>query len=310
MISNPQLKPYQYINELVPSMILCLNRVEQIIVNNSHINSSLDRYESLVSSWHLVRSNFNELEQDLQLFCDIEWKWLEQVDEGLVCCHTLAAMSTIYSMIPFKELSVHDQNIILYGLLFHDIAKRGPPEIETKDPLHPFTSAAKALGVFARLGWIQNSDLLEETQEFIKNAFFYHKWANFMDNRKLPRIYGLLLYATGLIASPDTKYGTYFELTQNMNVGQLFVFEILAIILFHQSIDLDPKYPNFTPLSFPEQIKYLSPRLLHLITILHLGDNGSYNLPLLRSTWSFDKRILKTSKNLSRSLSSHLGKSK
>jgi hypothetical protein len=243
-----------------------------------------------------------DLEQELNTFCEAEWHWLDQVDEGLVCCHTFATLATIYSMKPFKDLDFHDQNIILYGLLFHDIAKRGPPEIETKDPLHPFTSAAKALKIFSRLGWIQHAENVEEISEYISNAFFFHEWANFMDNQKLPMIYKQLLYATGLISDMNSSYQNYYQLTNDLPREKLFVFEILAIILFHQSVDLDPKYPNFTPLTEEEMNSYLSPRLLNLLTILHIGDNGSYNLPLKRAKWDFDKRILLTQSRMTRKM--------
>jgi len=119
-----------------------------------------------------------------------------------------------------------------------------------------------------------------------------------MDNTKLPQIYQALLYLTGLTPSITTDFTDYFSVSTSHPTENLFVFEILAIILLHQSVDLDPKYPNFTPLNEEEILRYLSPRLLKILTILHLGDNGSYNLPIKFEDWTFVTRIWRTYKRL------------
>ena len=295
-MSSP--KPYQYANELIPSVIPLLSTTEQTLLSESYLDPSLDRYHNLINSWKVVRQQMTLLEPELSSFCSEEWSHLNQVDEGLVCSHTFAALATVYSLPCFKSLDSHDQNIIIYGLLFHDIAKRGPPQIQTKDPVHPFTSAAKALRIFNNLGWVVNPGIVNEAADFIHNASFFHQWGNFMDNRKLPQIYRYLLYATGLLETLSTPYQTYSHLTKDLQKESLFIFEILAIILFHQSIDFNPEFPNFTPLKDLEVTKYLSPRLLDLLAVLVIGDSGSYYLPEPRTDWTFYRTIIDTSNEL------------
>lgn len=289
---------FQYVNDLIPSVIPLLSKTEEILLAESYLDPTLDRRAGLINSWNVVRHQMALLESELSSFCSEEWNHLNQVDNGFVCSHTLATLATVYSLKYFKDLDFHDQNIIIYGLLFHDIAKRGPPQMETKDPVHPFTSAAKALRIFNNLGWIVNSNIVNEAADFIHNASFYHNWGDFMDNNKLPQIYQYLLYATGLLETQTTPYQSYNHLTKDLQKENLVIFEILALILLHQSIDFDPEFPNFTPLSDQEISKYLSPRLLNLLSILAIGDSGSYFLPAKRKSWKFHTTIINTSNYL------------
>ena len=45
-------------------------------------------------------------------------------------------------------MSPKEQNILKWAALFHDIAKRGPPEFKGRDHVHPFNSGMATLEVF------------------------------------------------------------------------------------------------------------------------------------------------------------------
>ena len=50
----------------------------------------------------------------------------------------------------------HDQNILKWAALLHDIVKRGNPLFEGKDHIHPFLSGRATLIIFKKLGKILN----------------------------------------------------------------------------------------------------------------------------------------------------------
>ena len=202
----------------------------------------------------------------------------------------------------FLDLDYHDQNVILVGLLFHDISKRGRPSYKGKDPIHPFRSAATALEIFNRLGWIKNEDQIDETIGFINSAFIIYKNKEYMDNSKLDEIFTRLLYATGIYNSLDQKFDNYFEATLEVPREKLYTVEILLLILLHQSVDLEPKYPNFTPIPNEDLPRFFTARLLKLLSILHMGDNASYNVPKPHKAWTFPRRIWKSFRSLKKLL--------
>jgi hypothetical protein len=63
------------------------------------------------------------------------------------------------------QLNNMEQNILKWAALFHDISKRGMPDFEGKDHVHPFESAITTLKMFVELEiiGINNS---EEKKEF------------------------------------------------------------------------------------------------------------------------------------------------
>lgn len=277
------------IQNFIPSLYSVLQELEERILRNFHIKPELERYDSLVYIWSLIRANMLGVEQEFRRICNEEWEFLDRVDNGLVCSHTIAVVTSAYLHQQFKELDENDKSVVMWGCFFHDIAKRGPPEMKTKDPIHPFTSASKALRVFNRLGWVPISQEVENTITLINTSYFRQTWGQFMDNSKLPEIFRKLLYVTGVILTESEPFESYFKLTQHKEKSVLFVYEILAIILLHQSIDFDRQFPNFTPLKNYEILSYMSPRLLHLLKLLNFGDSGSYNLPEPVLTWRLFK---------------------
>lgn len=288
MVSEVQDK---LIENFFPLIYANLEKVERLVLEDKQIDPGVFGPYRLTAAWVFIRQNMSPIEEDLCRICRDEWNSLDLVEDRHVTSHTIAALVTAYLDPMFKSLDHNDKSIILWACLFHDIAKRGPPEIPGKDPFHPFTSAAKALRIFNRLGWIPVPSEIEPTIELLNSSYIICNDTQFMDNIKLPLIIAKLLYITGIIPKPDFPYTCYADLTNNMPKSRLFVYEILAIILFHQSINLSVDYPNFTPLPYAEIRNYFSQRLLHLLSLLHKGDTGSYNLSDPVKTWKFPKKI-------------------
>ena len=224
-------------------------------------------------------------ESEISVFCNEEWIFLNQVDDGLICSHIIAVLLATFIDKEFKEMDSHDQSLILWGCLLHDIAKRGPPEMNTKDPVHPFISCGKALRIFNRLGWIIHPEHVESIIAIINSSYIVYQNREFMDNSKLSIIVPHLLFLTGILPSPTTKLSSYLELTKNLDRSSMFVYEILAVILFHQSLNFDLIYPNYSPLTDEEILIFLSPRMIRLLCVLHKGDNKSYSLNCSVSSW-------------------------
>ena len=76
------------------------------------------------------------------------WDTLNSMQEGGVAYHSIMVVLQCFCDTLFENLSSRDQNIVLWGALFHDISKRSNPVLEGKDHIHPFISAATTLLIF------------------------------------------------------------------------------------------------------------------------------------------------------------------
>ena len=67
-----------------------------------------------------------------------------------------------------------EKNLLQWIALFHDISKRGPPEFDSRDHVHPFQSGAIILNLFKEKGIIEVSEkdeiLWNEMIEYINNS--------------------------------------------------------------------------------------------------------------------------------------------
>ena len=213
------LSNVSHITTLIPSLYPSLARVQSLIHHHSHIKYFHKRHDNLLRGWGLIRSTLSEVENDFSNLCRTEWDSLNTYDGGLVCSHTLAVVACAYLSNDFKALDQHDQSLVMWGCFFHDIAKRGRPAIKGKDPIHPFTSAARALKILDRLGLVPASQEVDETVQVINNAFVMRGRREFMDNGRMAEIMRRLLYVTGVISEKDEEFTSYFELTREMERG-------------------------------------------------------------------------------------------
>ena len=80
------------------------------------------------------------------------WQKLGHYIDGLVRLHTINVLVCVVRAPTYRTLPKHEQNILKWAALFHDISKRGPPEFDGRDHVHPFNSAAAMLEVFHEMG--------------------------------------------------------------------------------------------------------------------------------------------------------------
>jgi hypothetical protein len=288
--SPPQHFSYQYIKEKIPCLYPNLLSIEELIFQNKHIDHSETRsWKKLDKCWEIIRQNMWPFELEIFPFCGREWSRELQMENGHISRHIIGTLIAAYINPRFKQLDEHDQSIILYSLLFHDIAKRGPPVLCTHDPFHPFACAAVTLGILNRAGWVANPEAVKETVAFIEAAKVVTPFYELMDNSQLNGIFRRLLYVTGVWKNANEWFLGYREACGGVEKEKMFVLEVVLLVLLHQSVNFDCEYPNFTPLCDEDILVYFSPRLLYLLGIVNAADGGSYHLNRPIGEWECKK---------------------
>ena len=189
----------------------------------------------------------------------------------------------------WQSLDSHDQNLLLWVSLLHDIGKRVGPKKE-RDLLHPFESVAMCVPLLQTWGWISNSeqDLMHGAaiSRRIREAVITDSSGNTVqDNRQLPAIVWELLKLTGILG-PFQPFISISSAIHGRNHSDLFIFDILLLILLHQSITVTAAYPQAAPLDPNQYELYLNQRLARLLSIILRCDSGSYSYVLFRSRHS------------------------
>lgn len=230
--------------------------------------------------WTRIYSEMARAECEIMQECGAEWTELSSNDNNYFCRHTFAALTALLVDKDYERMDLHDRNLLLWALLFHDIAKKGSPTIYGRDPFHPFSSTSKTLEIFVRFGWVKSGPHIAALVELINSAYTLENGSKLMDNSKLPEIFQGILQATELNFSTTSAH------------EPRFAFEVLILILFHQSLDINPIFPNPVYLKNSEILTYLSPRLVFLLFVLHKADHNSYNLAYPISSWHNNELIL------------------
>jgi hypothetical protein len=156
-----------YINVYIPKLYQNLLKVEEMISSHEHLKYFTSRHNRLVIAWERIQQALDPLESNLSVFCSEEWEDLKQYNHGFINSHIIAVMASTFIDPEFKDLDLNDKSVLMWACLFHDIAKRGRPYLKGKDPIHPFTSTSKTLGIFNRMGWIIRPELVQQTMELI-----------------------------------------------------------------------------------------------------------------------------------------------
>jgi hypothetical protein len=91
------------------------------------------------------------------------WETLGKYNGGCITIHTINVMyKTITDKFYLKQLSKYEQNILKWAALLHDITKRGTPEFEGQDHIHPFNSGMATLEIFRNLKILNINDKEQE----------------------------------------------------------------------------------------------------------------------------------------------------
>ena len=273
-----------------PCLQECLSvSYKQILNSNCRLP-----YYCKQSLWTTIRQIFSPIESTLfQNFP--QWHFLQEQDEGRFCSHTFATMLVLSKDPEFLVLNENDSNILMWTMLFHDIFKRGPPLIRGRDPFHPFTSACVALGIFREKGFVEEREGFEEFKELIESCFTINMYGDqIMDYTRLDEVFRWILFLTGVWERVDQDLISYREVEMDIAEDKRFAFEIIILILFHQSLDINPFYPNPSFLNQNQILKYLSLRIVKFLHIVHKADHNSYNIGVYEfGKWPNDIKIEK-----------------
>lgn len=271
-----------------PSLQECLSTSYQEILKSGFSSP----YFTKKSHWTTIRHIFSPIESTLFHHFP-QWHFLQNQDGGRFCSHTFATMLVLSKDPEFLTLNENDSNILMWTMLFHDIFKRGPPLVYDRDPFHPFTSACVALEIFREKGLVKMKEGFEEFKGLIESCFKLNRYGDqIMDYTRLDEVFRWILYLTGVWERVDRELTSYREVESEVEEEKRFGFEIIILILFHQSLDINPFYPNPSYLNKAEILKYLSVRIVKLLHIVHKADHNSYHVGAYEfGKWPNDVKI-------------------
>lgn len=172
-----------------------------------------------------------------------------------------------------NEMAEKEQNILKWAALLHDVSKRGAPEINGKDHIHPFVSGAAVLEIFRDLGFIQLESKVHEL-EFDKVIQLI------MDSKeelsKVPRkacrhrhSHQHLKQIFSTLWSPNSPF--YGVIPRGG-----FVDLVFRLVFFHQSLIGLKQYPPKKSLSNLEKLMFCDSELYRLMSVLMVADSSSY----------------------------------
>ena len=193
------------------------------------------------------------------------WQKMTAYESGVTRTHVLCVFLGLYRMTEFKALDVHQQQMMKWVVLFHDLEK----EVVNKkrDHFHAFRSAVTAARLLPGMGFSTTHDYdqrLESWSVFTLSAFttLAETGQSVQDNRKIPVI----------LAGISQMFGD--------NTPAAL---ILKTILFHLSVDMK-EWPPANPLTQEETQRYFDRQLLPLLKVMHLADTDGWTLfdPLAR----------------------------
>jgi len=128
-------------------LLQSLAALDKYISDNWGTINSEDFYFKTIAQF--VKNTAAEITQTVK-----EWADCIMEADGFVAAHSLLVLYRSMKLEEFSQLSNHEQNIVKWACLLHDVHKVQWPTIESKDHVHPFKSSHGVLSVFHRLGLI------------------------------------------------------------------------------------------------------------------------------------------------------------
>lgn len=222
---------------------------------DSYNLGKIDSWEDLES---LVNSFFTRARMDQMEALVPGWRKMASYRNGVTLIHVMCVFLGLYMLPEFKSLPLHQQGLMKWVILFHDIEK----EIRNgkRDPTHAFRSAvttAKRLPAFGFATTNQYQSFIESWDEFTSSAFIRTEDGSepIQDNLKYPEILSGVERLFGK-ASPAAL--------------------IVETILFHMSVNVVKDWPQAAPLSDEEITKYMTKELLPLLKAIMLADSEGW----------------------------------
>eukprot|EP00347_Sterkiella_histriomuscorum_P015794 403355658 len=222
----------------------------------------------------------NVLTQIYEEICLVipEWKDLTEIDNNIVCVHTMNVLYLTVNDDRFKNLSSQEQNIMKWAVLLHDVRKLGPPHFFGKDHTHPFKGGKAVLEAFNRLGLIA-----DDQQENLKSMI------SLIDQSKEKLDPKLLEKQRDTVTTPAFGAILCDEMHSHKYLSDIFLlfWETIAergsfidlvfrLVFFHQSLIGINDIPAVVELSQEERLIYCDEYFLTIMKILMVNDSLSY----------------------------------
>ena len=237
----------------------CFHDLNQFILELVHAYGA-----GRISSWdeleNEVKSYFADQRMEQMESRVPGWQEMASYSEGITLVHVMCVFLGLFMLPEFQSLSVEQQQLAKWIVLFHDVAKA---HIQgKKDTMHAFRSAVQTAKILPDFGFPTTQEypeLIGAWSEYTTRAFLDGdaKSAPKPDNGKLPEI----------LKGIEQLYGAETPATL-----------IIKTVLLHISLDVDPYYPTPAPLTEEEIRHYIGISLLPLLGAMMLSDNEGWSL--------------------------------
>jgi len=187
------------------------------------------------------------------------WRKMASYEDGVTLIHVMCVSMGLYRMPEFLAMPAHQQGLMKWVILFHDLEKELPDG--KRDYAHAFRSTAGAAHTLPKLGFPTTAEydrLIDRWCELTRSAVTLPKNSSelIQDNQKLPQIVGGI----------ERMFGQDTPATL-----------ILKTILFHLAIGGND-WPSPSPLTEEEIKRYFDSDLVSLSLVMNLGDNDGWNM--------------------------------
>lgn len=239
--------------------------IELVNLNRFILTLTADYNERRLNSW-------DELDIRVKLFYTPEkmdyieskapgWKKMASFSGGITLTHVTCALLGLFMLPEFLALNKDQQQLAKWIVLFHDIEKAHIPG--KRDRTHAFRSAVMAAKALQSISFPVTNDFdatIQPWSEFTNSAVTNRPNSpaeQISDNKKLPEI----------VAGIETMYGKGTPASL-----------IIKGVLFHMCIQVVKDWPQPSPLTNEEIVRFIDEDLLPLIKVMHLADNDGWTL--------------------------------
>lgn len=189
-----------------------------------------------------------------------KWGEMASYAEQHTLIHVMGVLTALQLLPEYKNATNDQQQLMLWTVLFHDVAKVIYPG--KHDYLHAFRSAIVAGKALANVGFSVTpayAGSIDEWMALVHQATLFQADIDdtIPDNRKLPQI----------IRGINNLYGV-----DNPAIS------VIKAVLFHLAIATDPNYPTVAPLTDDEIKAYIDLTTYPIFKVMMLVDNDGWTL--------------------------------
>ena len=186
------------------------------------------------------------------------WTTMASFGEGVTLRHTARAMTAMFALPEYETATQHQQHLMEWTVLLHDIAKE--PRPKQRDHRHAFRSAARAGRILHQAGFPVAEgfeDGFDGWYRLIDNAHRFDPALDtaVQDNTQLPEILG----------GVDSLFG----------VDAAIVIKAIAL---HLSLTVVEAWPAPAALTSYEEKEFIDAELLPVLGVMLLADSGGWEM--------------------------------